>query len=84
MPSMSEQSRSCPTRADGTEVLIAHRITEQTCQERQRGMYHKCYSCVFRNAREHGAEERPVNLPPPRRIEAIEPQPPPPSRLAVS
>lgn len=84
MPTPSEHSRSCPTRADGTEVLIAHRITEQTCQARQRGMYHKCFSCAFQNVTEQGTEVEPVRLPPPLRMDAAEPQLPTPSRVAMS
>jgi hypothetical protein len=46
----SDASRTCPTRADGTEVLIAHRIPVATCQTRQRGMYHKCFTCAYHGA----------------------------------
>lgn len=42
--------RQCPTRPAGAEVLIEHRIHSVTCQERQRKLYHKCFSCVHRNA----------------------------------
>ena len=50
---MSEQHdarRSCPTRADGAEVLIAHTITPSACQERQGRLYHKCFTCVHLGA----------------------------------
>ncbi|MFT5290312.1 MAG: hypothetical protein ACI8QS_001052 [Planctomycetota bacterium] len=50
---MQEQTnswRQCPTRPEGAEVLIAHRINEATCQGRQRKQFHKCYTCVHRNA----------------------------------
>ena len=40
---------SCPTRADGEHVLFAHAVTGTLCQERQRGHYHKCWSCAHRN-----------------------------------
>ncbi len=57
MTSASE-NRSCPTRADGSEVLIAHRIPLATCQERQRRMYHKCFACAFRGAEAGAAGPR--------------------------
>jgi hypothetical protein len=50
MSNASDARRSCPTRADGTEVLIAHTIPIATCQDRQRGMYHKCFSCAYHGA----------------------------------
>ena len=54
--------RQCPTRPDGAEVLIEHRINGGTCQSRQRKHFHKCYSCVHRNS---AAEVRgTVTLPP--------------------
>jgi hypothetical protein len=40
--------RSCPTRSDGAEVLIAHSISTEICHERQRRLYHKCFTCVHR------------------------------------
>ena len=45
------QSRVCPTRIDDRPVLFAHRVSAAGCQGRQRGSYHKCYTCVFNNAR---------------------------------
>lgn len=42
--------RSCPTRIDGAAVLFAHKLTPLQCQDRQRGRYHKCFTCVFNNA----------------------------------
>lgn len=50
MPNESEDRRLCPTRTGGADPLIAHLITLATCQERQRGQYHKCFTCSFRNA----------------------------------
>jgi hypothetical protein len=47
MTNASDARRSCPTRADGAEVLIAHTIPIATCQDRQRGMYHKCFACAY-------------------------------------
>ncbi|MBI5434834.1 MAG: hypothetical protein IT453_08195 [Planctomycetes bacterium] len=41
----------CPTRVDGSPVLFAHSVTKAMCQERQRGLYHKCFMCVHNNAR---------------------------------
>jgi hypothetical protein len=41
--------RSCPTRADGEPVLFTHAVTPSLCQDRQRGHYHKCWSCAHMN-----------------------------------
>jgi len=48
--------RDCPTRTDGSLTLVAHRIDKPKCQKLQRGMFHKCFSCAWLNARvaEHG------------------------------
>lgn len=50
----SEQTHSdlhiCPTRVDGAPALFAHKVTAGQCQDRQRGAYHKCFTCVFNNA----------------------------------
>jgi len=51
MPNTPAGMRQCPTRADGTHALFAHVIALSTCQERQRGFYHKCPSCSFYNPR---------------------------------
>jgi hypothetical protein len=40
----------CPTRLDGHRVLFAHKVTPAQCQDRQRGHYHKCWTCVHNNA----------------------------------
>ena len=40
----------CPTRIDGANSLFAHRVTVSQCQDRQRGRYHKCFTCVYNNA----------------------------------
>ena len=42
-------SRVCPTRIDGGAALFTHRVTVPQCEERQRGRYHKCYSCAYNN-----------------------------------
>jgi hypothetical protein len=42
--------RQCPTRIDGQPVLFAHKVNLGQCQDRQRGHYHKCFTCVFNNA----------------------------------
>ncbi len=42
--------RQCPTRIDGTDVLFAHKVSQSQCQDRQRGRYHKCFTCAFNNA----------------------------------
>jgi len=52
--SMSDATTSnlqmCPTRVDGSPVLFAHKVTQGQCQDRQRGSYHKCFTCQFNNA----------------------------------
>ncbi len=40
----------CPSRIDGAPVLFAHKVTQGQCQDRQRGSYHKCFTCAFNNA----------------------------------
>lgn len=40
----------CPTRVDGAPVLFAHKVTQGQCQDRQRGHYHKCFTCAYNNA----------------------------------
>lgn len=42
--------RQCPTRIDGTGVLFAHKVSQGQCQDRQRGRYHKCFTCAYNNA----------------------------------
>ena len=42
--------RQCPTRIDGTGVLFAHKVSQGQCQDRQRGQYHKCFTCAYNNA----------------------------------
>ena len=49
MPNTPLGMRVCPTRVDGEEALFAHVISVSTCQERQRGQFHKCPSCSHRN-----------------------------------
>ncbi len=53
------QLHLCPTRIDGAPVLFAHKVNEGQCQDRQRGHYHKCFTCAWNNLylRVHG---RPV------------------------
>lgn len=40
----------CPTRIDGAPMLFAHKVTQGQCQDRQRGHYHKCFTCAYNNA----------------------------------
>ena len=51
---MADESRTnlqvCPTRVDGAAALFAHKVTAAQCQDRQRGHYHKCFTCAFNNA----------------------------------
>ena len=49
MPNTPLGMRVCPTRIDGEEALFAHVISVPTCQERQRGHFHKCPGCSHRN-----------------------------------
>lgn len=49
MPDTPLGMRICPTRADGEAALFAHVIPVSTCQDRQRGYFHKCPSCSHRN-----------------------------------
>jgi len=56
----------CPTRSDGHSVLFAHKVTHGQCQDRQRGHYHKCWSCVHNNAlaaRNGHSHPKPAALP---------------------
>jgi hypothetical protein len=41
--------QSCPTRIDGAPVLFAHKVSAGQCQDRQRGQYHKCFTCAYNN-----------------------------------
>ena len=34
----------------GTGVLFAHKVSQAQCQDRQRGRYHKCFTCAYNNA----------------------------------
>jgi hypothetical protein len=43
--------RQCPTRIDGAAVRIAQHIPQGLCQDRQRGLYHKCFLCEHANGR---------------------------------
>jgi hypothetical protein len=40
----------CPTRIDRAPVLFAHKLSGPQCQDRQRGHYHKCFTCAWNNA----------------------------------
>ena len=31
-------------------MLFAHKVSAGQCQDRQRGHYHKCFTCVHNNA----------------------------------
>ncbi len=50
----------CPTRVDGATVLFAHKVHAGQCQDRQRGQYHKCFTCAWNNAyvAQHGKPEQ--------------------------
>ena len=55
MTNPSESLRSCPTRSDGADVLIAHSISSEICHERQRRLYHKCFMCAHIGQAAHAA-----------------------------
>ena len=48
---LAKGERACPTRTDGAAPLFQHRLTVSQCQSKQRGLYHKCFSCAHSNAR---------------------------------
>jgi len=58
--------RQCPTRSDGRAALFTHRVHEAECQNRQRGMFHRCFSCVYNNAwvARNGLPTRHLEAPP--------------------
>lgn len=60
LESLREGLRHCPTRPDGEVGLISQRITLPLCQERQRGLYHKCWTCAHLNPRAT-PERAPLN-----------------------
>jgi len=39
--------RTCPTRIDRKGALFTHKVAAKTCRERQRTLYHKCFSCAW-------------------------------------
>ena len=47
----AELAMQCPTRVDGVTPLIQHRLTQNQCQSKQRGLYHKCVTCSHANGR---------------------------------
>lgn len=55
----SSHARVCPTRIDAAPALFAHRLSVAQCSERQRGRYHKCYTCAYAHAQvaAHGLPE---------------------------
>ena len=59
MTSTHGHDRTCPTRSDGAEILFTHKVTQAKCQDRQRGQYHKCYTCEHNNARAIAAPRKP-------------------------
>lgn len=61
----------CPTRIDGAPVLFAHKVTPTQCQDRQRGHYHKCFTCAHNNAyvSNHGRVEAAARPPVPKKMQ---------------
>lgn len=49
MATPDQSFQICPTRIDGSPVLFAHKVDKSRCQERQRGRYHKCFTCAWNN-----------------------------------
>jgi len=49
MANLQNGLQSCPTRIDGAPVLFAHKVSAGQCQDRQRGQYHKCFTCAYNN-----------------------------------
>jgi len=58
-PAQNPALQICPTRIDGAAVLFAHKVSGAQCQDRQRGHYHKCFTCTHNNAyvAKHGRAE---------------------------
>ncbi len=79
MADSPQDLRTCPTRVDGAAVLIAHKVTSATCLERQRGGYHKCFTCAYNHAyvAQHGLPVEPAAAASPLRPAAEEPAPQP-------
>lgn len=50
MPDTHTGLQLCPTRIDRAAALFAHKVTQSQCQDRQRGQYHKCFTCAYNNA----------------------------------
>ena len=50
MADATQNLQLCPTRVDGAPVLFAHKVNQGQCQDRQRGQYHKCFTCIYNNA----------------------------------
>ena len=48
--SLNGELHVCPTRIDRTPVLFAHKVSNGQCQDRQRGHYHKCFTCAWNNS----------------------------------
>lgn len=49
MATPTQHGKVCPTRIDGGAALFTHRVSQEQCQDRQRGRYHKCYTCAYNN-----------------------------------
>jgi hypothetical protein len=49
MSDSQNELRLCPTRIDAAPVLFAHKVSDGQCQDRQRGHYHKCFTCAWNN-----------------------------------
>ena len=70
----------CPTRIDGAPVLFAHKVDRSRCQDRQRGRYHKCFTCAWNNSYV-AAHGEPVVVVEPASGVVVEPKKPESSRL---
>ena len=79
MPNKNGHARVCPTRIDAAAALFTHRVTAKQCQDRQRGRYHKCFTCAFNNeyVAVHGPPENRPRVPR-TRLATAQPQQPNP------
>lgn len=73
--------RQCPTRQDGRQALFTHRVTEAECQSRQRGFFHRCFTCAYNNS--WVARNGPPVSPAPSRTPAEAAEPTEPSAFGV-
>lgn len=74
----ADDKRLCPTRTSGASSLIAQLITPDVCLERQRGSYHKCFTCQYQGLSAVASlspPPKPTPLPLPKRSPVTEKAP---------